>query len=201
MEEIRNDIMGYEWLYQVSNFWRIKLLSRKIKNRSWYRLLKETIRALNIDNHWYYRVTLIKNKKDKCRLVHRLVAKTFILNPENKWDVNHKNWIKTDNSVENLEWSTRKENILHSYRILWHKWHMLWKSFKNMWYKSYLLWKKWVLNKFSKKTIQYTIDWNIIKIWDSLADIERELHYSHSSIWWCCRWEHKTAHWFVWKYM
>lgn len=63
----------------------------------------------------YERVTLSKNNKRKLFPVHRLVAIAFIPNPENKPCINHKNGVKTDNMVENLEWCTYSENTLHAY--------------------------------------------------------------------------------------
>ena len=61
----------------------------------------------------YLRVGLYKNGKEKNCFIHRLVAETFIPNPENKATVNHINEIKTDNRVVNLEWATMNEQVHH----------------------------------------------------------------------------------------
>lgn len=73
-----------------------------------------------VSQYGYCMVDLIKDGKKKHKRINRLVAETFIPNPENKCDVNHINGIKTDNRVENLEFCTRSENIIHSFRVLNH---------------------------------------------------------------------------------
>lgn len=67
-----------------------------------------------LDKYGYYRATFSHNGQRKTYQVHRLVAKAFIPNPESKPTVNHKNGIKTDNRVENLEWATQSEQKRHS---------------------------------------------------------------------------------------
>jgi hypothetical protein len=78
------------------------------------RIIKDGKELSTFDSRGYRTVGINK----KMYSVHRLVAKQFIPNPDNKPFVNHKNGIKSDNRVENLEWVTRSENLIHSYRKL-----------------------------------------------------------------------------------
>ena len=100
MKEIWKFLPEYNEIYMISNFGRIK------NNKTNY------IMILKPDKFGYIR----KRIRNKCYLVHRLVAKAFIPNIYNKKEVNHINGIKSDNRVENLEWSTARENILHAYK-------------------------------------------------------------------------------------
>ncbi len=115
MLEVWKDIVDYEGSYQVSNLGRIKSLYRKVrhKNNS-LRTLKERILKPGKTTKGYMQVMLHKDGKGKQSKVHRVVAIAFIKNTESKPQVNHINGIKTDNHVDNLEWCTQSENMVHS---------------------------------------------------------------------------------------
>ena len=113
--EIWRDIKGFEGLYQVSNKGNVKSLSRPSWNRFKFVQTKETI--LKPSKGEYLRVKLYdKNNKSKNFAVHRLVCLTFLERIKGKNFVNHKNGDKYDNRLENLEWCTKSENTLHSFR-------------------------------------------------------------------------------------
>ncbi|MBM5782939.1 MAG: endonuclease [Pelagibacterales bacterium] len=108
MEEVWRDIKGYEGLYQVSSLGNVKSLN-------YNRTKKEKVLKFGKDKGGYYFVVLYLNKKAKTIIAHRLVAIAFLENPENKPQVNHLNGKKLDNRVENLEWSSRSENMRHAF--------------------------------------------------------------------------------------
>ena len=107
MEEWR-DIKGYEGLYQISNLGRVKSLPRKIRNQH---CKNEYIKTPIPDKDGYLRVTLYDRGRNKTYAIHKLVAIHFLDNPNNLPIINHKNEIRSDNRVENLEWCTWKYNV------------------------------------------------------------------------------------------
>ena len=107
MEEWK-DIKGYEGLYQVSNLGRVKSLCRNEEGHTKSYCRKEKI--LKPAKTHYLFVCLCKNGVKKNYRIHRLVAETFLPNPNGYKEVNHKTEDKTDNSVENLEWCDRVYN-------------------------------------------------------------------------------------------
>lgn len=105
--EIFKDIKGYEGLYQISNLGNVKSL--KFNKQRILKSLK--------NGRGYLNIRLYKNDINKTYSIHRLVALNFIPNPKNKPDVNHINAIKTDNRIDNLEWTTTQENVNHAFKL------------------------------------------------------------------------------------
>lgn len=112
MEEIWKCIDGYEGLYQISNFGNVK---------------KEGRFLFPSQANGYLNIALHKNKKSQNKAIHQLVASAFIKNPYKRKEVNHKDGNRSNNYVDNLEWVSHSDNILHSY-------HYLRKKNKDFWY-------------------------------------------------------------------
>lgn len=114
-DEIWKPIEGYEGLYEISNLGRVKSLGRTNRGGT------KPEKIMRQQKQWtgYLQLGLTGlDGKQRYKKVHRLVATAFIPNPENKPMVNHKNGIKDDNRVENLEWVTASENHLHAFKEL-----------------------------------------------------------------------------------
>ena len=94
-----NDVIGFEGIYQVSNFGRLKS-NKKILNPC-------------ANKKGYLKTTLSKNSIKKQVFIHRIVAEAFLGLVDGKPFINHKNGIKNDNRIENLEWVSNLENQCH----------------------------------------------------------------------------------------
>lgn len=138
------------------------------------------------DEKGYLRTCLCKNSVSKFYLIHRLVAQTFIPNPNNLLEVNHKDGNKVNNNVENLEWCTRKENVNHS--IL----------------NNLKIFKYGKDNPTSKTIYQLDIKSNkIINIFYGCGDIKRKTKFKNpTSILKCCKniKNYKTAYGYKWQF-
>ena len=113
MEEIWLPVKDYEGYYEVSNLGRIKSLARTVINTG--RVLKEKYNAFHLKRDGYHSVLLSKDGVKKTIQLHQLVAKAFIENKQNHRAVNHIDGNKLNNSVDNLEWVSYRENSCHYY--------------------------------------------------------------------------------------
>lgn len=113
-QEIWRDVIGYEGLYQVSDKGNVKSLDIMRNGKTKKYLIKGQVLKKSITNWGYHRAALYKDRKRQYFKVHRLVAIAFIDNSEDKPQVNHIDGDKLNNNLNNLEWSTRIENMQHA---------------------------------------------------------------------------------------
>lgn len=172
--EIWKNIKGFEGLYQVSNYGRVKSLQRKVRWRNGTRTINERVLHFGYDKNYqgYQIVVLSKNGICKTYKVHRLVAEAFIPNPDKLPQVNHKDESKENNHCTNLEWCSRSYNINYGNR-----------------------------NKsVSKSVLQFDMNGNFIKEWGSTMEVQREKGYSNQNISACCNGLYSQSYGYVWKY-
>lgn len=108
-------IDGYKGLYEVSNLGRVRSLDRIVGNR-WGKehMRKGYVMTSTRTSKGYLGIQLFSNGIKKSFKTHRLVASAFIPNPLNLDDVNHKDFDKSNNNVENLEWMSKEDNMQHA---------------------------------------------------------------------------------------
>ena len=167
MEEWKN-IDGLNGEYQISNKGNIKHNNRILKSHK--------------DRDGYLIINIYYDKRFNSFKIHRLVAKTFIPNPNNLPQVNHIDCNKQNNNVENLEWCTLQDNISHAVRN---------KLLKNRDY-----------SKRYKKVNQYDLNGNLIKTWNSIKEAGNELGICTSTITKVCKKKpyFKTYKNSIWEY-
>ena len=179
----------YEGLYKVSNLG--KILSLNYNHTG-----KPKLRKPAEDKDGYLKVGLSKNGETKWCLVHRLVAETFLPNPEGKPCINHKIqgkkgkkinmvFFNEDGTIDKerttIEWVTYKENNdygTHNEKIS--------KAMTN--------------GKKSKPVLQFTLDGEFLREWPSTREIERQLGFDSSAVCRCCNGKQKTSYGYIWKY-
>lgn len=160
-KEIWKDIPGYEGKYQVSNLGRVR--NPNYRGSGLPRTLKQSI---GINGYYYVGLYLTKKKRP---LVHRLVAITFLENPNNLPSVNHKDENKLNNKLDNLEWCSWKYNVNYGSGI--ERGH-------------------------SKRKIKincYNLQGKLVKVYDSAIDAEKD-GFNHSAVAAVCKGKRHTHH-------
>ena len=181
MLEVWKDIPNYEGLYQISNLGNVKSLcfgARNIRKSNIVKLLHQSPNNLG-----YHKVQLYKDGKSKMFYVHRLVALSFIPNPDNKPQINHKDGNKDNNTVDNLEWATSKENLNHAITS------GLRTSTPRLGIKA----KPRKINQYDKRG-------NYVATHYGIAETAQLFNVSYKSLQSCLSGHHKSSGGYVWRY-
>ena len=181
MYEEWRDIAVSNGNYQISNLGRVKSVERKTSDN--VRMVHERILKTRINKRGYEYVNIQCNGKRKAIKIHREVAKAFISNPFNYPEVNHKDEVKTNNCVDNLEWCDRIYNANYGTAI-----------------------KRGAetrMKNHTKLIAQYSINGEFIRQWKSPIDVERRSgkKMRAANIIQCCRGNYKTSYGYTWKYV
>lgn len=178
-QEIWKPIEGYEGLYEVSNFGRVRSLDRYVRNNDAYnRKICGKIMKPHMNENGYMIVSLRNGgERHKKYRVHRLVALAFLPNPNNYTDVNHKDEVKHHNNLDNLEWCNRSYNSLYGTaqeRLSKHKYHPV--------------------------EMRDVNNGRIIRKFESIKQASQDMNIKRSHISRVCRGERKTAGGYIWRY-
>lgn len=180
------DVVGWEGLYQVSNLGRVKSLPRMIEfSDGRKRFFCGKILKSKIVGRGYLHVGLCCGAKTKSEYVHRLVATSFIPNPDKCPQVNHIDGCKTNNHVSNLEWCTNGENTKHAYQTGLREVNMVAARLAH-----------------KKRVFQYTKEGKLIATFDSVQEAASLYKYRLSGIARCCRKDkgRKSYMGYIWEY-
>jgi hypothetical protein len=160
------DVPSFVGVLQASNMGRIKRLPRYRNTKNGGRAyMLEKILAQTISTYGYYKICISIDNKVHHLSAHRLIAEAFVPNPNIQHQINHINGIKTDNSIENLEWVSLTENIRHA--------HATGLS---------AVQPKGEANKLSKKLYQYDLNGNLIKEWTGIREVCNVLKIDRSNM-------------------
>ena len=178
-EELWKPVKGYEGLYEVSNYGNVRGLATRTHNGYGSFIKSGKLLRPTTDKDGYLVVGLRDRGRNKTAKVHRLVAEAFIPNPNGFLQINHKDEDKSNNCVSNLEWCTNTYNLNYGHRSE--------KAGKTL---------RHVMK--SKKLYQFDLDGNLLRIWPSIHEMQRQLGFSRSNVKNCAMGNYKQSYGYKW---